>query len=246
MNELFIRGLKHAKIADDAMYPYDIPAVRDVESITFNSPVTFFVGENGSGKSTILEAIAVTAGFNAEGGTKNYNFSTENSTSELANTLTLVRGARREKSGFFLRAESFYTTANYTEKGTFPLDDTPVPLFFDGKPMHQQSHGEAFMAIVKNFQPGLFLFDEPESALSPQRLLQLMVRIHALVRQGSQCIIATHSPILLAYPGAQIYEFTRLGVQATRFNELDHVNLTRDFLNSPGSFLKELFEEQQR
>lgn len=243
MNELFVRSLKHAEIADEAAYPYDIPAVRDVESITFNSPVTFFVGENGSGKSTILEAIAVTAGFNAEGGTKNYHFSTENSTSELANTLTLVRGARREKSGFFLRAESFYTTANYTEKGTFPLDDTPVPLFFDGKPMHQQSHGEAFMAIVKSFQPGLFLFDEPESALSPQRLLQLMVRIHALAKQGSQCIIATHSPILLAYPGAQIYEFTQSGVQTTCFEELAHVNLTRDFLNSPNSFLAELLEK---
>jgi predicted ATPase len=246
MNELFIRGLKHAKIADDAMYPYDIPAVRDVESITFNSPVTFFVGENGSGKSTILEAIAVTAGFNAEGGTKNYNFSTENSTSELANTLTLIRGARREKSGFFLRAESFYTTANYTEKGTFPAGDTPAPLFFDDKPMHQQSHGEAFMAIVNGFQPGLFLFDEPESALSPQRLLQLMVQIHELAKRGSQFIIATHSPILLAYPGAQIYEFTQLGVQVTRFEELDHVNVTRNFLNNPGSFLKELFEDQQR
>lgn len=243
MDEFFIRAARKSSTADEAVYPFSIPAVKDIESISFSAPVTFLVGENGTGKSTLVEALAVASGFNAEGGTKNYNFTTEDTTSALADSLTLVRGIKREKYGYFLRAESFYTAANYAEKGTFPVGDDPSPIYFDGKRIHQQSHGEAFMAIVNSFRPGLFVFDEPESALSPQRLLHLMAEIHELVKQGSQFIIATHSPILLAYPGAIIYELSNSGIAQTNYADAEHVKMTRDFLTNPSSYIEKLFAE---
>ena len=216
--------------------------MREIEQVLFTQPVTFLVGENGSGKSTIIEAIAVAAGFNAEGGTKNYNFSTQNTTSKLVETATLVRGARRERYGYFLRAESFYTTANYAESGTFGMGGA-MPILFDGKHIHEQSHGEAFMSIIKSFIPGLFIFDEPESALSPQRLLHLMVAMRELEKQGSQFIIATHSPVLLAYPGAKIYQLSETGVDDVKYEDIEHVKLTRDFLNNPSAFIDKLFRD---
>lgn len=210
MLDLFVRSIRLNEVQDESLYPFSIPAIRDIEHVLFSVPVTFLVGENGSGKSTIVETVAVTAGFNAEGGTKNYNFSTENTTSRLADTATLVRGTKREKYGYFFRADSFYTTANYAERGTFGPAG-PIPILFGGKHIHAQSHGEAFLSIVKSFRPGLFIFDEPESALSPQSLLHLMSAIHELEKKGSQFIIATHSPILLAYPGANIYQLSHAG-----------------------------------
>jgi predicted ATPase len=162
MNEPFIRGVRLLD-NDDSAYPYSIPAVKGFESVQFTEPVTFFVGENGSGKSTLIEALAVAAGFNAEGGTKNYNFSSQDTTSSLSNKITFIRSAKREKYGYFLRAESFYTTANYADSGM------GHPLLFGGKRIHEQSHSEAFLSIIKGFSKGLFIFDEPESALSPQR-----------------------------------------------------------------------------
>ncbi len=238
MNESFIRSV-HIGEFDASVYPFSIPSVRHMESLEFDSPVTFFVGENGSGKSTIVEAIAVSAGFNAEGGTKNYNFSSEDTTSTLKDAITLVRGSSREKYGYFLRAESFYTTANYAENGTFDKFG-PIPIMFDGKRIHEQSHGEAFLSIVKSFRKGLFIFDEPESALSPQRQLALIVAIDELVKQGSQFIIATHSPILLSYPGAKIYQLSNNGISEKGFNEVEHVKLTRDFLENPEQYLNHL------
>ena len=242
MDDLFVRSLKLDKGQDVKTYPFSIPAVRDIERVKSSVPVTFLVGENGSGKSTIVETVAVAAGFNAEGGTKNYNFSTENSTSKLADSATLIRSAKREKYGYFLRAESFYTTANYAERGTFgPFG--PIPILFGGKHIHEQSHGEAFLSIVNSFRPGLFIFDEPESALSPQRILQLMSAINELEKQGSQFIIATHSPILLAYPGAKIYQLSQTGVDQVEYNDIEHVKMTRDFLNSPAIFINKLFRK---
>ena len=242
MNELFISAVELPEtIGDD--YPYSIAAVRGINSVAFTSPVTFFVGENGSGKSTIIEAIAVAAGFNAEGGKKSYAFSTQNTTSELADMITLIRGIHREKSGYFLRAESFYTTANYAESGTYGPSGDPSPLYFDGKRIHQQSHGEAFMSIIRDFDTGLFIFDEPESALSPQRQMELIVLMNELVKRGAQLIIATHSPILLAFPGAIIYQLSGGGIHQTKYEDVDHVRLTRDFLNAPGQFLRRLLKE---
>ena len=242
MNELFISAVELPELVSSD-YPYTIPAVRMIDSVTFTSPVTFFVGENGSGKSTIIEAIAVAAGFNAEGGKKSYAFSTQNTTSELADTITLVRGIHRERSGFFLRAESFYTTANYAESGTYGPSGDPLPLYFDGKRIHQQSHGEAFMSIIRDFDTGLFIFDEPESALSPQRQLELIVLMKELVKRGAQLIIATHSPILLAFPGAVIYQLSEDGIDKTTYEDVGHVKLTRDFLNAPEQFLRRLLKE---
>lgn len=241
MSETFNRGIRLTQ-KDDATYPFSIPAVRDFESVDLSKSVTCFVGENGTGKSTLVESIAVAAGFNAEGGTKNYNFSTLDTTSALAGTLALIRGSRREKYGYFLRAESFYTTANYAENGTFSQHG-PSPILFDGKHIHEQSHGEAFFAIIKDFRPGLFIFDEPESALSPQRQLALLITMSDLVKRGSQIILATHSPILLAYPDANIYQLSETGVNKVEYDDVEHVSLTRDFLTNPTRYIQRLLQD---
>jgi len=155
----------------------------------------------------------------------------------LSEHITLVRGSRREKYGYFLRAETFYTTANYAESGT-----SGPPLLFDGKHIHEQSHGEAFLSIIKDFRPGLFIFDEPESALSPQRQLSLLVAMNELAEKGSQFIIATHSPLLLAYPKATIYQLSSKGANRIEYEESEHVQLTRDFLSNPSQFMHQLFK----
>ncbi len=239
MEENYIRHIKTNQ-TDTSGYPFSIPAIQFIEEIKFNTPITFFVGENGTGKSTLVEAIAVAAGFSAEGGTKNYSYASMNSTSSLHEYITLVRGHRRERYGYFLRAESFYTTANYAEAGTFNTKGNPYPLLFDGKRIHEQSHGEAFLTIVKEFRPGLFIFDEPESALSPKRMLVLMSEISKLANQGSQFIIATHSPILLALPGAKIYQLSSEGLDEVGYDEVEHVRITREFLLNPSSYLDSL------
>ena len=241
MQENFIRQVRIDAL-DTSTYPFSIPAVQQLDSIKFTTPVTFLVGENGTGKSTLVEAIAVAAGFNAEGGTKNYNFSSQDTTSLLSEKMTLVRGTRREQYGYFLRAESFYTTANYAESGTYNRFG-PVPILFNGKRIHEQSHGEAFLSILSEFRPGLFVFDEPEAAFSPQRIMSLMVTINDLVKQGSQFIIATHSPMLLAFPGAKIYELSHLGLNEVSYEDVDHVRVTKDFLNQPSHYLDRLFRD---
>lgn len=240
MTDLFISGVKLLDNPSDE-YPYNISAVKALANISFTSPVTFFVGENGMGKSTIIEGLAIAAGFSAEGGTKNYHYSTEDSSSKLGKEITLVRGIRREKYGYFLRAESFYTTANYAEKGTFGAAG-PIPILFDGKRIHEQSHGEAFISITNSFRPGLFIFDEPESALSPTKQLELMQQMHKLVKQDSQFIISTHSPILLAYPGAEIYQLSKNKTERVDFNDVHHVKMYREFLNDPSNSVNDLFD----
>lgn len=144
-----------------------------------------------------------------------------------------------------MRAESFYTTANYAESGTFDRNGNPLPLYFDGKRIHQQSHGEAFLSIVKDFKPGLFIFDEPESALSPKRQLALLVLMRRLVAEGSQFIIATHSPILLAYPNATIYQLSDEGIEEVNYEDVDHVTVTKDFLANPEAYLRRVLDTEK-
>jgi len=223
-------------------YPFSIPAIRTLDELPLDPRVTFLVGENGSGKSTLIEAIAVVAGFNAEGGSRNFAFSTRRSESELHRFLRPVRGTRRPRDGFFLRAESYFTVASEMER----LErETPGLLdAYGGVSPHEQSHGESFLALANHRLrgDGLYIFDEPEAALSPQRQLSLLAIMHDLVeRSGSQLVIATHSPILMAYPGATIYQLGAAGIGAIAYEDTEHFRITRDFLSDRERFFRHLF-----
>lgn len=231
---------------NDSSYPYNLPAVRSWETLELSEDVTFFVGENGSGKSTLIEAIAIAAGFNAEGGTRNFNFSTHKSHSELSKNIRLVRSPFREKDGFFLRAESYYNVATQIEDlDSEPMSGPRVIDSYGGISLHKQSHGESFMALVENrfSGRGLYILDEPEAALSPRRQLALLSRVQELVDDDSQFIIATHSPILMAYPGAWIYELDDYGPKRVEWNETEHVRLTKQFMDRPDIFLNTFLDE---
>lgn len=231
-------------------YLAGLPAVQALEGegLRFTSDVTFLVGENGTGKSTLLEAIAVACGFNAEGGTRNFTFSTRATHSPLWQSLTVAR-KRYPKDGFFLRAESFYNIAtNIDEMDEDETDALSAPLrhSYGGVSLHAQSHGESFLALVQNRfgGRGLYLLDEPEAALSPSRQLTLMAEIHRLVGQDSQFVIATHSPILMAMPGAVIFELSDQGIRTVPYRETEHYQLTRGFLENPEHMLRYLLDEQ--
>lgn len=235
----FIRhvSLLREKIDAPGQYPFSLPAIRDLETLELHPKVTFLVGENGSGKSTLLEAIAVCLGFNAEGGSKNFRFGTRASHSELHEFLRVARGIRRPKDGYFLRAESFYNVATEIEK----LD---VVEAYGGTSLHEQSHGESFLTLMMNRLggEGLYIFDEPEAALSPQRQLAVLSRIHDLVGEGSQFIIATHSPILMAYPEAWIYSCSASGLARVEYRDTEHYQVMHDFLSNPERMLRILLQ----
>jgi predicted ATPase len=216
-----------------AEYPFTIPAINGLDELVFERPVTFLVGENGAGKSTLLEAIAARWGLNPEGGSRNFNFSTRISHSGLKNFLRLSRSARRPRDGFFLRAESYFNVATEIEA----LDREPafgpkVIAGFGGKSLHEQSHGESFFALFMNRLrgDGFYLFDEPEAALSPSRQLAFLSRLHELVEAGCQFIIATHSPILMAYPHAQILLLADGPPRPVAYQDTEHYSVTRNFL----------------
>jgi predicted ATPase len=227
-------------------YPYNLPAIRHLDRLTLHPAVTFLVGENGSGKSTLLEAIAVAWGFNAEGGSRNFSFATRPSHSDLHADLRLVRGVRRHRDGYFLRAESFYNVATEIERldqigGAGP----PITTSYGGRSLHEQSHGESFMSLVlERFRGGgLYLLDEPEAALSPTRQLALLARIHELVRARSQFVVATHSPLLLAYPEARIVSLETDRIRELAYEETEHYVVTRRFLQDHRSMLRRVFGE---
>jgi len=230
-------------------YPFCIPAIRNLTRLDFHPQVTFLVGENGSGKSTLMEAIALKLGFNPEGGGRDLSFSTHGTHSNLHESITLERGPGRMTDGYFLRAESFYNVASEIERAEeeFPSRG-PSYRAYGGKSLHAQSHGEAFLSLLCNRLQGggVYLFDEPESALSPQRQLSVLPLIHRLVRHRSQLLIATHSPILLAYPHARIFHLSEHGIAPIAYTETEHYLITRDFLNRHERMIELLIEEEEK
>jgi predicted ATPase len=229
--------LRRDRVPNFETYPFSLPAVKELGTLKLHPKVTFIVGENGSGKSTLLEAIATAWGFNPEGGTKNFNFGTRQSHSELHEALTLVKGIKRAKEGFFLRAESFFNVA--TEIENLGVGDS-----YGGRSLHEQSHGEAFFALMTNRfgGNGLYILDEPEAALSPSRQLAMLVRMQELIAKNSQFIVATHSPILMAYPEADIYQIDESGLVRTAYEETEHFLVTKAFLGNPARQLALLLE----
>lgn len=236
--ELYLTGLK---IKWDKIelrsYLRKITAIKSLDELTFKSPVTFFVGENGSGKSTLLEAIAVAYGFNPEGGTLNYSFSTYDSHSELHDAIRLIRSFNKVKWGYFLRAESFYNVATAEEEYS---KIQGIPQHY-----HEKSHGESFLSVIqKNFdQNGLYILDEPEAALSPQRQLTLMLEMSKCVKNDSQFIIVTHSPILLGYPNADILSFDEGAINPISYEDTQSYQITKMFINDRKQILRHLLEE---
>lgn len=225
-------------------YPFCLPAIRHLDVLPLHPKVTFIVGENGSGKSTLLEAMAVSFGFNPEGGTRNFGFSTRASHSELHDYLRLSKGVRRPKDGFFLRAESFFNLGTEIEKLDAGPGGPPIINSYGGKSLHEQSHGESFWSLVMHrFKgKGFYILDEPEAALSPKRQLALLSRIHQLVNDDSQFVIATHSPILMAYPGADVYMCTDSGLKQVSYQDTEHFQVTHDFIRNPGRMLNILLD----
>jgi predicted ATPase len=218
-------------------YPFCIPAIATLQRIEFHPKVTFFVGENGSGKSTLLEALAVHNGFGEEGGTKNVRVTTADTVSALKNHLRVAKGVRKPKDGYFLRAESFYNVATY-------MDQVGYLQSYGGKSLHEQSHGESFLALLtKKFRgEGLYFLDEPEAALSPKRQLAALVAMGELIEKRSQFVVATHSPILLAYPKAQILHFDESGIKPIAYEETEHFQVTRHFLNDHKRYVDYLLQ----
>lgn len=238
--------LLRERVPDLGRFPYTLPAIRHLQKLAFHPKVTFFVGENGSGKSTLLEAIAVAYGLNPEGGGRNFNFATRVSHSRLDEAIRLAKAPTRASSDYFLRAESFYNVATEIDR----LDKIPrtPPLLpvYGGQSLHKQSHGESFFALFQNrfMENGFYLMDEPEAALSPKRQLQFLSILNNHVRNGCQFVIATHSPIIMAYPDACIYMLDAEGIREIAYKETEHFLVTRGFLSNPERTLSELLENR--
>jgi len=240
---IYINSIQNHKQANERKeYPYNIPSIVSLQKLTFRKSVTFIIGENGSGKSTLIEAIAINAGFNPEGGSRNFNFYTQDSHSNLFNDIKLTRSAYRNKDGFFLRAESYYNLASNMDELDAEPGNAKIIESYGGKSLHEQSHGESFLALLVNrlYGNGLYIFDEPEAALSITSQFKMLVKMKELVDKQSQFIIATHSPILMAYPNADIYCVTEKGLQLTKYEETEQFRLTKYFVNHYPKMIVEL------
>lgn len=237
MNDLFLRGFDiQWNRAMQNSYVYRIPAIAGTDHFEFSSRITFFAGENGSGKSTLLEALAIACGLNPEGGTVNYRFSTYDDYSELASAMRIQRGTLRPKWSYFLRAESFYNVASVT---TQEYDDGTMEDY------HARSHGESFLDFIQSTdRPGLYFMDEPEAALSPQRQLTLLIHLVQMAQRGAQFVIVTHSPILLAVPGAEILSLDGDRIRRIRYEDTESYQITKMFLNNRESMLQRLLAEE--
>ena len=253
MRDLYVRWMELPEPLPRESYLNWLPVVKHLaeRKIEFHKQVTFFVGENGSGKSTLIEALAISQGFNPEGGTKNFCFHTENSHSELHSYLRVARGVIRPRDGFFLRAESFYNVATNIDEMDRDPDGIGMPIImnYGGVSLHKQSHGESFLALVENRfgGNGLYILDEPEAALSPRGIIRLMQNMDRLVQEDSQFIISTHSPMLLCFPDAEVYQVTDRGINSVRYQDTDHYRTTVRFLQNPESAVADIlgFEEDK-
>ena len=225
------------RVTDPKIYPFNLPSLRGLETLSFHPKVTFLVGENGSGKSTLLEAIAVAWGLNAEGGSVNFNFATRASHSQLSECIRLARPPSSPRDSYFLRAESFFNVATEIER-------LQVGDAYGERSLHEQSHGESFFALFQNRfgDNGLYFMDEPEAALSPTRQVHFLALMHDFLQRGCQFVIATHSPIILAYPEATIYHLSEAGIREVAYTETEHYLVTRGFLANPSRTLSALFE----
>lgn len=228
------------KMEDTSVYPFSLPVFQWLDVLDLDADVVFFVWENGTGKSTLLEAIAVQYGFNPEGGSKNFHFSTRDTHSILHECIRISKGITAPKDGYFFRSESYYNLAS-------DIDDlakeSDILDSYGWVSLHRQSHGESFFSLFSHrfFGGGIYILDEPEAALSPQRQMAFLVRMKELIDQGSQFIIATHSPIILAYPGAKIINFSHHGIENTEYKKTDTYNLYELFINNPEYILRKLW-----
>ncbi|MBO5198977.1 MAG: AAA family ATPase [Lachnospiraceae bacterium] len=241
MNDRFIQEIliDWDKI-EQGSYLRGIPALKGISRLEFSRGITFFVGENGTGTSTLLEAIAVAYGFNPEGGTKNYRFETYNDVSELSTAVRIVRGYKRPKGSYFFRAESFFNLATKAEEYD---RDNPRGTSFGARGLHNQSHGESFLSFFQTFHnEGIYILDEPEAALSPQRQLTLFIQIAKMAEEGAQFIIASHSPILLGLPGAAIWSFDGGEVHECEYEDTESYQVTRMFINNREALVRKLLE----
>jgi len=240
-------ALKHItllpeRVSDWDEYPFNVSAISTMRELTVRKPILFFVGENGSGKSTLLEAIAIHYGFGREGGNRNLRVETTESVGAVEPLVKALRVAftNRKGAGFYLRAESFFNTAT-------AVDALGVTQGYGGRSLHEQSHGESFISLAssKFNRDGLYIMDEPEAALSPQRQLSLLVILHDLLRtnKDSQVLIATHSPILLAYPDAQILSFDGGAIHEITYRESEPYKLCSRFLADPDRYMNALFDD---
>lgn len=238
--------LKKDQIPSYNQFPFNLPVIQMFKKLTFHPNVTYIVGENGMGKSTLLEGIAVALGFNPEGGSRNFNFSSYDSHSILDEYLRVAKGMFLPKDGFFFRAETYYNLATDIEElDNEPLGGARVIDRFGGKSLHEQSHGEAFFAtFIHRFEGnGVYILDEPEAALSPLRQMSTLSRIHDLVHQGAQFIISTHSPIIMAYHDAKIMELTENGMAERRLEETGHYQMMKQFFDNKDRMLHHLFQD---
>lgn len=240
-----MRAVRYNRPSDDTHFPFALPVLAHFDELPLHPAVTFLVGENGSGKSTLLEAIAVAWGFNPEGGSRNFTFSTRASHSSLAEHLTLVKNPVQARDGFFLRAESYFNLGTEIEQLDAGGGGRRIIDSYGGRSLHEQSHGESFLALLLHRfgGGGFYVLDEPEAALSPMRQLSTLARIHELVHAGSQFVIATHSPILMAYPEAIIYQIDGTGATPVEFAQTEHYAVTCQFLSDPSRMLAFLLDD---
>ncbi|SDD34967.1 Predicted ATPase [Terribacillus halophilus] len=226
-------------------FPFSLPVIQNLGHISFHPNVTYIIGENGMGKSTLLEALAVALGFNPEGGSKNFSFSSYASHSDLHELLRVVRGGSRPQDGYFFRAETFYNVATHIEELDQGGFGRKIIDSYGGTSLHEQSHGEAFFAaFMERFAGnGLYILDEPEAALSPIRQLSMLARIDELVEKGSQFIISTHAPLLMAYPDAKILQLDAEGMEEVQLEETQHYSVMKQFFEDRGRLLHHLFQK---